>query len=151
MKAMNNGVFKKPCIIGYDEPDDALQDDGSPCIAYNMELLGSSVGVLDAIVWLLLILGLIMDVLCYKYRYLANAYIYLNMAYYLMSRMVPNSEAAAYENQPFQMGYITMAHAQLYYIDQSFVIIIQPIITMIHFFFTGPIIFSYSMNAMRFL
>ena len=71
-----------------------VKDEGEnwgSCVHYNLDLMGKSVDIIDAVVWILLLLNLILDILSYKYRYLAQYCIYFQTANYSLTRMVPNT------------------------------------------------------------
>ena len=51
-----------------------------------------SLGLIDMLVWCTIILPAILDILCYKYRFLARYYIYMHALHVTLTRMLPNPE-----------------------------------------------------------
>ena len=76
-----------------------VEDDGQAwgkCIHYNLDLMGQSIDFIDAIVWFLLISALIVDILSYKYRHLAQYCIYYQILHYTVTRMIPNPQSGLF-------------------------------------------------------
>ena len=72
-----------------------IEDDGkswNSCIHYNIDLMKPSVEILHGVVWFLIILSLVLDIGCYKYRHLAQYYIYYQFIHLTVARMLPNPE-----------------------------------------------------------
>ena len=70
------------------------------CIYYNLDLMQQSLGLLDILIWATILLPLLLDILCYKYRHLAKYYIYLHILHLTFSRMVPNPQKDSFALQP---------------------------------------------------
>ena len=51
-----------------------------------------SIIILKIALWASVIICLILDVLCYKYRKLASYYLYIHVAHLIITRMLPNNE-----------------------------------------------------------
>ena len=86
MHLFKEGALEETCIKGYD----GRASDDESCIDYNMELIGASgVKIMDSIIWALIIIGLIVDILSFKYNKVANACLYIRLTIYLTKRMMP--------------------------------------------------------------
>ena len=77
--------------------------------------------------WITMCIVLIVDILCYKYRWLASAYIYLYVLKIILPRLLPNPEAQPYKT-PFNFGFVMCAYNLFFYCDQPIILILQPLI-----------------------
>ena len=118
------------------------------CIHYNLDLMGDYITIFRVLLWSTLGLTLLLDILCYKYRKLAQYYLYIHVLHLIFIRMLPNAEGQYISVQPVQFGYVFFGLNVLFYCDQSRSVILQPIMFMWHFFFTSPFIYFKDMTLM---
>ena len=117
MKVMGQGIYEMPCIIGDESSNpselvvdaDITSDSSHVCINYNIEMMRPSITVIDGMVWFLLFFALLLDILCFKYRYLGNGFIYIHIVHMVLTRMLPNPETDSYGTQPIQFGFAYVA------------------------------------------
>ena len=79
-------IHDRPCIIG--EPNTINEIDES-CIEYNLDMLQIE-SYLNVIYSILLLISVVFDILCYKYRSIANYYLYLNVLMNTIISIIPN-------------------------------------------------------------
>lgn len=159
LKITDAGIYKSPlCIIdhaqqssysqeqrlfyeehnaGLDPEQQIPEEDWDYCVWYNLKLMSKSVDILDGAIWVILVVALILDILCYKYRHLAHYYMYIHLVHMILVRMMPNSEGAYISVQPVQFGYIMGGLTIAFYCDQTYSIFMQPLMYYFHFVFTA--------------
>lgn len=84
-----------------------------------MDLMGNYVIVLKVLLWGTLGVLLILDILCYKYRHLAQYYLYIQFFHLTFIRMMPNAEGQYISVQPIQYAYVFTGLNVLFFCDQS--------------------------------
>ena len=65
-----------------------------------MELMKPTLDLCNGLIWCVPIVALLLDILTYKYRNLANCFLYVQIIHFTLSRMVPNTEVLLYANKP---------------------------------------------------
>ena len=96
-----------------------MEDDGQEwgkCIHYNLGLMQQSLEFFEALVWVTIVVEVLLDILCYKYRYLAKYFIYIHYFQLVITRMLPNPQADLIES-PIQMVFIFGTYNFGYYCD----------------------------------
>ena len=78
-------------------------------------------------IWVVTGAAMLVDILCYKYRKLACAYIYIYVLKIILPRLLPNPEAQPYKT-PFNFCFVMCAYNVFFYCDQPIILIIQPFI-----------------------
>ena len=115
MKYASIAIYSTPCIVGDTESTGLAAEETSKeggaenCINYNIDLMRPSLNLLDGLIWFIIIFSLLCDILCYKYRHLANIFIYLQIFHLTVTRIVPNVESESYKDQFTQFAYTFLA------------------------------------------